>query len=249
MIAAHFVPSVEESNKLMIVLHGKGDSWKPFEDFGEELGMPEMNFLLLNAPQKFMGGYSWYKEPPKMKDEILQIRAQMLELLQEVIASGWKPENIFLFGFSQGALIVSDLLMNANLKFAGVIGISGYFHFYPRWESKLSTQVQKTPLLFTHGKRDEILPIKTTEFGVQKLMQAGFSDVTWNQTNKKHVLEESEYPVLKHWIRSKYLPDESVQSSSALTEAPVLPPASAFAHNLVESQLPVDPGSSSAADQ
>jgi phospholipase/carboxylesterase len=205
-------PARQTSDKLMIVLHGKGDSLVPFQEFDEELRMQDLNFLLLNAPQKFFGGYSWYKEPPFLKDEVLEVREKMLQLLDELLHQGWKPENIFLFGFSQGCLISADVALHFPYQLGGVIGISGYFQFFPRWRSSLRAGSLKTPWLLTHGFRDEILPLKTTKFGVKKLKSVGIN-IDWVEMNKGHVLKEQEYPIIRKWLRSKmksqikYLPD------------------------------------------
>lgn len=207
-----FIQARQSSDKLMIVLHGKGDSLEPFTEFDKELKMQDLNFLLLNAPQKFLGGYSWYKEPPFLRNEVAEVREKMLQLLDEVMQQGWKPENIFLFGFSQGCLISADVALHFPYQLGGVIGISGYFHFYPQWRKKLSAGAQHTPWMLTHGFRDNILPIKTTQFGVKKLKSAGLK-VDWIEMNKGHVLKEQEYPLIRKWLRSKmksepkYLPD------------------------------------------
>jgi phospholipase/carboxylesterase len=197
-----FIPSAKRSEKLMIVLHGKGDSAKPFQNFNQELGLPEMNYLLLNAPMKFMGGYSWYKEPPYMKSDVERARQSVLTLLNEVMAQGWKPENIFLFGFSQGCLVSADVALHFPYKLGGVIGISGYFHFFPRWRNRLTKSSKRTPWLLTHGKRDDVLPIENTKFGVEKLKQVGL-DVKWAELNKSHVLKEEEYPLIRKWVRNQ----------------------------------------------
>jgi phospholipase/carboxylesterase len=185
----------------MIVLHGKGDSIKPFMAFDKELKIENMNYLLLNAPKKFLGGYSWYGDPPYQKEGVLRIRGKMFSLLHQLEEQGWKPENIFLFGFSQGCLVSADVSMNYPKKLGGLVGISGYFQFYQGWKRNLSDN-KKTPWLLTHGRRDDVLPIETTKFGVRKLREAGV-DVEWYETNKKHVLEETEYPVIRKWVQQR----------------------------------------------
>lgn len=197
-----FIPATRASDQLMIVLHGKGDSSKPFRRFNEELDLNNVNFLLLNAKKKFMGGYSWYKEPPYKAEDVLAARQQVTALLNEVIEQGWKPQNIFLFGFSQGCLVSTDVALNYPKKLAGVIGVSGYFHFYPRWRNRLTTSSRKTPYLFTHGRKDDLLPIATTRFGAEKLKQTGIK-VDWVEFNKAHVFKEEEYPIIRKWIRDK----------------------------------------------
>ncbi len=186
----------------MIVLHGRGDSLRPFRSFNEELRIPEMNYLLLNAPRKFMNGFSWYGEPPFQKNGVLKIRQKLIALLGQLEAEGWESKNIFLFGFSQGCLVSADLALNYPKKFAGVVGISGYFHFFPRWRNHLSKSAVQTPWLMTHGHQDEILDINETRYGVNKLIDAGL-DINWVELDKKHSFEENEYPLIRRWVREK----------------------------------------------
>jgi phospholipase/carboxylesterase len=195
---SRFIPAKKKSEKLMIVLHGKGDSIRPFLAFDQELNIGKMNYLLLNAPRKFMSGYSWYGEPPFQKAGVLRIRAKMFQLLEQLQEQGWKPENIFLFGFSQGCLVSADVAMNYPKKLGGVVGVSGYFQFYPRWKNNLKRNRQ-TPWLLTHGRKDDVLPIDDTKYGMLKLRQAGLK-VDWIESDKKHVFEEAEYPLIRKWV-------------------------------------------------
>lgn len=201
LFKSEFIASQKPSERLMIVLHGKGDSIKPFMAFDNELRIPEMNYLLLNAPKKFLDGYSWYGDPPFQKEGVLRIRAKMLRLLTEIEEQGWRPENIFLFGFSQGCLVSADLAMNYPKQLGGVVGISGYFHFFPRWKRNLKRN-RLTPWLFTHGRKDDVLPIEDTKFGVEKLRSAGLK-VDFVESEKEHVFEDEEFPVIRKWVRQR----------------------------------------------
>lgn len=202
LFASKFIPARRKSEKLMIVLHGRGDSLKPFKKFNEELNIPHMNYLLLNAPRKFLDGYSWYGEPPYQAQGVLRIREKMFQLLADLEAQGWKSENIFLLGFSQGCLVSSDVALHYPKKLGGVVGISGYFHFFPRWKKEISPLAKRTPWLFTHGYQDDILPLETTKFGVEQLKEAGLK-VQWVEMEKDHVFKEEEYPLIKSWVQSQ----------------------------------------------
>ncbi|MBK9324177.1 MAG: serine esterase [Bdellovibrionaceae bacterium] len=197
-----FIPAKKKSERLMIVLHGKGDSLRPFRHFDDELNVPELNYLLLNAPKKFLDGYSWYGDPPYERGGVVKIREKLLQLLGELEMQGWKSENIFLFGFSQGCLIGADVGMNYPKRLGGIVGISGYFHFYPRWRKQLSRDALKTPWMFTHGRKDDLLKIDETKHGVEKLRDAGFK-VDWLELEKDHVLTDEEMPVIRRWIRDQ----------------------------------------------
>ncbi|MES3036414.1 MAG: alpha/beta fold hydrolase [Bdellovibrionota bacterium] len=196
------MPARRKSDKLMIVMHGRGDSMKPFQKFDEEMQIPEMNYLLLNAPRKFLDGFSWYGEPPYQREGVVRIRQKLMQLLEQLEKQGWKSKNIFLFGFSQGCLISADLALNYPKKLGGVVGISGYFHFFPRWKTALSKQAKRTPWIFTHGFKDDVLDIDDTRFGVNKLKEAGL-DVEWVELNKRHTLEDDEYPIIRRWVKER----------------------------------------------
>lgn len=202
LFKSKFIPARKKSDYLMIVLHGRGDSIHPFKSFNEELNIPEMNYLLLNAPRKFMKGYTWYGEPPYQADGVVKIREKMFDLLNDLQNQGWDSEKIFFFGFSQGCLVSADVGLNYPKRLGGVVGISGYFNFYPRWKTNLSQEAKKTPWLFTHGHKDDILPLKDTKYGVEKLKSAGLK-VKWVEMDKEHTLEVEEYPLIKKWVKSQ----------------------------------------------
>ena len=201
LFKTEFIPSVKPSEKLMIVLHGKGDSLRPFRHFDEELQIPEMNYLLVNAPKKYLTGYSWYGDPPYQSSGVLRVRRKMLKLLAQLKQMGWKSENIYLFGFSQGCLVSADLAMSSKEKLGGVIGISGYFHLYSNWRKKVP-DCRRTPWLLTHGRKDDVLPLDETKRDVQKLKKAGLK-IDWIELDKKHVFLEEEYPLIRSWVREK----------------------------------------------
>ncbi|GIL18056.1 MAG: carboxylesterase [Oligoflexia bacterium] len=202
LFQSHFIPSEKPTDKLMIVLHGKGDSLKPFKDFHNEMQFKDVNYLLLNAPKKFDDGYSWYGEPPYQRDGVRRIREKMFQLLSDLENQGWKPENIFLFGFSQGCLVSTDLALHYPRRFGGVVGVSGYFQFFPRWKKQIHPRANQTPWLLTHGTKDDVLPLEDTKYGVEKLRKIGLQ-IDWVEFNKEHTLEDEEYPIIRQWVREK----------------------------------------------
>src|SRR5258705_13260121 len=50
-----------DSKRLMIVLHGLGDSMAGYAWVPEAVQIPSLNYLLVNAPDWYYGGYSWYE--------------------------------------------------------------------------------------------------------------------------------------------------------------------------------------------
>ncbi len=206
MITQHFdslfIPAVKPSPYLMLVLHGKGDSLRPFKHFPDEVSVPSMNYLLLNAPRKYQSGYSWYGDPPYQEQNVAEMRERLFAVIEDIKVAGFDLSKVFIFGFSQGCLMGSDLVLHHPAKFAGFIGVSGYFNFYPQWRRRLQNKVHKTPWYLIHGQRDRILPIEETKFGVRKLQSLGIQ-IDWQESTKGHTMDQDEADAIAKWLRDK----------------------------------------------
>ncbi len=60
MLDSEFFPAAKKSSRLMVILHGLGDSSAGFRWLPAALNLPWMNYLLVNAPDAYYGGFSWY---------------------------------------------------------------------------------------------------------------------------------------------------------------------------------------------
>src|SRR5260370_7666250 len=61
MLETEFFPAAEKkSRRLMVVLHGLGDSTAGFRWLPQAFNLSWLNYLLVNAPDEYYGGYSWY---------------------------------------------------------------------------------------------------------------------------------------------------------------------------------------------
>ena len=199
---SEFIASAKPSQKLMIVLHGKGDSSRPFRRFNEEIGLEPMNYLLLNAPRKYQSGYSWYGDPPYQSLAVPRIRSKLIQVVDELESCGWSSKDIFIFGFSQGCLVGADFVLHDKRNYAGFIGVAGYFHFYPGWRQKLSEKKHRTPWVMMHGSRDRVLPLEDTKFGVRKIESLGVK-IEWNESMKGHTMDQDEANLIHDWLKKR----------------------------------------------
>src|SRR6266852_2564338 len=127
MLTAEFHPAEDKtSHRLMVVLHGLGDSIAGYRWLKELLALPWMNYLLVNAPDSYFGGFSWYDFGGDPGPGILRSRKLLFELFDAQRANGFPAEQTTLFGFSQGCLMTVDVGFRYPHLFAGLVGISGY---------------------------------------------------------------------------------------------------------------------------
>jgi len=159
MLETDFVPAPEKNSScLMVVLHGLGDSLEGYRWLPPALGLPWLNYLLVNAPDPYFGGYSWYDFSGDVGAGVERSRALLIELLDEQRKRGWTTEQSVLFGFSQGCLMTIDIGLRYPHRFAGLVGISGYVHEPEQSLRELSPVAKLQRFLITHGTGDPLIP-------------------------------------------------------------------------------------------
>ncbi len=181
------------SRPTMLVLHGRGDVKESFHWLPAAIGRDDLNFIFLDAPDPYGSGHSWYDLPPKQGPGIIRSRKLLENVLSHIIHTvGLKPTEIYLCGFSQGALMSIDVGLRSNHILGGVVALSGYVFFmeeYPQAFSKVATQ-QK--FFVAHGQDDEVLPIENTKKSVEQLRAHGISIDFREYANLAHSIDEGD---------------------------------------------------------
>jgi phospholipase/carboxylesterase len=205
MLETEFMPAEEKgSHRLMVVLHGLGDSTAGFRWLPANLNLPWMNYLLVNAPDTYYGGYSWYEFAGDMAQGVIRSRKMLFELLDAQRANGFPTEETVLFGFSQGCLMTIDVGLRYPHKFAGLVGISGYVSEPDELVEELSPVALQQRLLVTHGFQDPIVPFATTREQINVLKAAGLH-VSWHEFVKGHTIApENELELIRDFIVAGY---------------------------------------------
>lgn len=197
-----YVPPREPGppGKLVIVLHGRGDSPAGFDWLPEALGLHGVAYLLLQAPDDYYGGWSWYDLPPNQGPGVLRSRALLTQALDELAAQGQAPADTVLFGFSQGCLMAIDVGLRYAHPLAGVCGVSGYVMWPELAATEATAHARTMPWLVTAGRQDEMVPHDLTEAGVGALSAAGIP-IDFRSYDKGHTIEpRAELPALRAWL-------------------------------------------------
>ena len=132
-----------DSKRLMIMLHGLGDSIEGYRWLPEAMGLPWMNYLLVNAPDEYYGGYSWFDFAGNIVPGVERSRRLLFDLLDSLRTKGFPIEQITFGGFSQGCLMSIEVGLRYPHRFAGIVGISGYAAFLDRLEAEMNPQARR----------------------------------------------------------------------------------------------------------
>lgn len=197
-------PSLPLSEQfLLVVLHGRGDSAEGFEDLLPELGLPGLNALLLNAPDPYYTGYSWYELPPHQLPGIRRSRATLEKVFEEIGKQGFPAQRCFMLGFSQGCLMTLEFGSRYSRRLGGYVGISGYCYDESAIIQECVPANREGNWLVTHGTLDSVLPVERTRKQIEELKKAGFK-VDYQEYPKDHTIDPGvELPYIREWLRAR----------------------------------------------
>ena len=199
-----FIPAAEKnSHRLMIMLHGLGDSIEGYRWWPEAMALPWMNYLLVNAPDDYYGGYSWFNIDDQAPG-VLRSRKLLFSLLDELRAKNFPADQITLGGFSQGCLMSLETGLRYPHRLAGIVGISGWVFELENLIRDLTPVAKSQRLLVTHGQFDPLLPFADVKAQVAKLKAAGLN-LDWREFPKEHSIHgEEEISVIRDFVRAGY---------------------------------------------
>jgi len=203
-MTTEFIPAADKtSRRLMIMLHGLGDSIEGYRWWPEAMALPWMNYLLVNAPDDYYGGYSWF-DIDDQAPGVLRSRKLLFALLDDLRAKNFPAEQITLGGFSQGCLMTMDVGLRYPHRLAGLVGISGWVFELEKTLQELSPVARSQRVLMTHGTNDPMVPIERVRPQIPQLKAAGLN-VDWREFPKVHTIHgEIEMVVIRDFVRAGY---------------------------------------------
>lgn len=205
MLHSEFIPAKEkDSRRIFVVLHGLGDSIEGWRWLPSALDLPWMNYLLVNAPDEYYGGWSWFEYPGNIAPGIHRSRKMLFDLLDELREKGFAAEQITLGGFSQGCLMSIETGLHYPHRLAGIVGISGWVFDIDALVRELTPVARQQRLLITHGHFDPLLPFAEAQKQVRQLKQAALN-VEWHEFPKEHTIYGAdEVAVIREFVRAGY---------------------------------------------
>lgn len=202
-LTTDFIPAREPgSNRLLIALHGLGDSMEGYRDVPQWLQIPGLNYLLVNAPDPYYGGFSWFNFAGEYQPGIERSRKLLTKLLDS-LREKYPSDQTVLFGFSQGCLMTMETGLRYPHKLAALVGVSGWVYDADLLAKDLSPVAKQQRILWTHGTRDTLLPIKDVRTRIETLKGAGLN-IDWHEYNKEHNFLPQEFALIRDFVSKSF---------------------------------------------
>jgi phospholipase/carboxylesterase len=207
MLEHDFIPAADKDSRcLMIMLHGLGDSIEGYRWLPEAMRLPGLNYLLVNAPDDYFGGYSWFDIEGDMVPGVRRSRTLLFELLDALRVKGFPTELTTFGGFSQGCLMAIEVGVRYPHRFAGMLGISGFVCEPETLSREFSPVAREQRFLVTHGTQDPLISFSEARQQIHLLKAAGLN-IEWQEYAKAHTIIEPELERVRAFVRAGYPKD------------------------------------------
>jgi phospholipase/carboxylesterase len=185
--AGRVEPKSGDTRSVVVFLHGYGANGADLLGLADPLGdhLPDTLFVAPDAPENCAGapfGFQWFPIPwidGSSQEEAERGMQQAVDDLNAfldgiLVDNDLLPEQMVLFGFSQGTMMSLHVAPRREDEVAGIVAFSGRL-LEP---DLLADEVQsRPPVLLVHGDQDDVVPVQSLPEAAEALQKAGFTEV------------------------------------------------------------------------
>ncbi len=175
------------TRSVVVFLHGYGANGADLLGLADPLAehMPDTLFVAPDAPESIPGlptGLQWFPIPwidgssEEESERGLLAAADDLNAFLDalMVDEDVLPEQVALFGFSQGTMMALHVAPRREDAVAGVVACSGRLL---RPELLQDEAISKPPVLLVHGDADDVVPPQSLPEAAEALQGAGWTEV------------------------------------------------------------------------
>ena len=172
---------------MVIFLHGYGANGADLMGLAEPISahLPDTLFVAPDAPEMIPGmafGFQWFPIPwidgssEEVAETGMQASTHDLNAFLDglMVEEDLLPEQVALFGFSQGTMMALQVAPRRDEPIAGIVGFSGRLIAA---DMLVDEVVSRMPVYLAHGDQDDVVPPESMSEAVSALQAAGFKDV------------------------------------------------------------------------
>jgi phospholipase/carboxylesterase len=185
--AGRKAPISGETRSVVVFLHGYGANGADLLGLADVLAehLPDTLFVAPDAPETIPmmpTGYQWFPIPwidgssEEESERGLLAAADDLNAFLDalMVDEDVLPEQVVLFGFSQGTMMALHVAPRREDAVAGIVAFSGRLLSPDLLKDEV---VSRPPVLLIHGDQDDVVPPQSLPQAAEALQSAGWQDV------------------------------------------------------------------------
>ncbi|WP_261305615.1 alpha/beta hydrolase [Paenibacillus andongensis] len=162
--AVHLPADLDPSKKYPVIftLHGRGSNEQNMFDLIEP---PADKFIVIGirGDLRLGAGFQYY-ELKSLGVPLRESFDEAIRKLQDFIQFATEKypideEQLYLLGFSQGAIISMTLALTMGNKLKGIVALNGYIPDFVKTEYSLQS-IEDVSVFISHGEYDSVFPIR-----------------------------------------------------------------------------------------
>ena len=176
-----------QTRSVVVFLHGYGANGADLLGLADVLGehLPDTLFVAPDAPEICAGapfGFQWFPIPWIDNSSEEEAERGMMAAVEDLNAfldalmvdRDVLPEQVVLFGFSQGSMMALHVAPRREDAVAGIVAFSGRLLSPDLLAEEV---VVRPPVLLVHGDADDVVPPQSLPQTAEALQGAGFEEV------------------------------------------------------------------------
>jgi len=180
-------PQSGTTRSVVVFLHGYGANGADLLGLADVLGphLPDTLFVAPDAPEAIPmmpSGLQWFPIPwidgssEEEAERGMQAAAADLDAFLDalMVDEDVLPEQVVLFGFSQGTMMALHVGPRREDEVAGIVGFSGRLLAPDLLKEEVRT---RPPVMLIHGDQDDLVPAQSLPEAAEALQAAGWRDV------------------------------------------------------------------------
>ena len=187
-MSLEFLESGDDNyNKIVVFIHGWKGNKHSFESIASIMKIPQTKWFFPQAPYKMKGDnnqYSWAFENSDGTFDVEKTLISFTDFITNNILSLIDSKKVFFIGFSQGATMCYDFILQLEYPWGGVFPIAGF-----KRNKNLFFNIHKnqmnTPIVIGHGINDDVIPLSSSE-NIYKELGLNNYNVSFEKFNGGH---------------------------------------------------------------
>lgn len=183
---------VHQAQKALILVHGRGATAESILSVAPFLAVDDYAWVAPQAPLHTWYPYSFMAPEHQNQPNLDQALHLLRDSVQQLVEQGISSEQIYFFGFSQGACLSLEFVARNAQKYGGVVAVIGGLIGESLNAEKYRGDFQQTPIFLATSDPDVHVPLQRVEDTATLLSQLQ-ADVTLKvYKNAGHTLLQEE---------------------------------------------------------
>ena len=200
----HFTKEVigDKPSRAIICIHGWQGNNESLQTLVKILNLDNVCWYFPEGPytvngDKYARSWSYESEPGIW--EINEPKKLIRKFLSTEIFPNYESENVFIIGFSQGAIICYEIALHIDTPLGGIFPIAGFFRDSKLEKNRFHKSQDSTPIIIGHGIKDEVVSIDFSR-NIYKILKDQGANVELFEYNGGHKISTKYLKRIKNII-------------------------------------------------